>query len=84
MRFDPNKKVVLEMDFSDFVFGEVIFQYDENGTFRPVIYFSKKTRTGQMQLRNLWQEIDNYNQMFRGLETKVRGLWFFYWNTEWS
>jgi hypothetical protein len=39
--FEWNKLCVLEADASDYVSGGVLSQYDEDGTLRPVAYFSK-------------------------------------------
>lgn len=40
--FDPEKKTVVETDSSGYTVGGVMSQYDQNGTLRPVAYFSKK------------------------------------------
>lgn len=43
IKFDPDKQIVVEKDASDYVTGEVMSQYDDSNTLRPVAYFSKKT-----------------------------------------
>ncbi|KAH0603597.1 uncharacterized protein H6S33_007256, partial [Morchella sextelata] len=40
--FDPEKEITMETDASDYVSAGVLSQYDDNGTLRPVAYFSKK------------------------------------------
>ena len=40
--FDPKKKTVLETDASNWASGGVLSQYAEDGTLRPVAYFSAK------------------------------------------
>ena len=42
MHFDPDKKIVVETDASDFVSAGILSQYDEKDILRPVAYFSKK------------------------------------------
>ena len=42
MSFDPDQKTVQEPDASNWAVGGVLSQYDDNGTLRPVAYFSKK------------------------------------------
>ena len=42
MHFDPEKKIVVEVDASDWVVGGVFSQYDDEGVLRPVAFFSKK------------------------------------------
>ncbi|KAH0611235.1 uncharacterized protein H6S33_011662 [Morchella sextelata] len=39
---DPEKEITVETDASDYVSAGVLSQYDDNGTLRPVAYFSKK------------------------------------------
>ncbi|KAH0608780.1 uncharacterized protein H6S33_001008 [Morchella sextelata] len=40
--FDLEKEITVETDASDYVSAGVLSQYDDNGTLRPVAYFSKK------------------------------------------
>ncbi|KAH0602478.1 uncharacterized protein H6S33_008817 [Morchella sextelata] len=40
--FDPEKEITVETDASDYISAGVLSQYDDNGTLRPVAYFSKK------------------------------------------
>jgi hypothetical protein len=40
--FDPDRKIVVETDASDYVLGGILFQYNDYGILRPVAYFSKK------------------------------------------
>ena len=58
MHFDPEKKIVVEVDASDWVVGGVLSQYDDEGTLRPVAFFSKKTHqrrlTTKSMTRNSW------------------------------
>ena len=42
MHFDPEKKIVVEVDASDWVVGGVLSQHDDEGILRPVAFFSKK------------------------------------------
>ena len=37
--FDPNKQTVVETDVSDYVTAGVLFQYDDDGQLRPVVFF---------------------------------------------
>ncbi len=40
--YDPDRKIVVETDASDFVSGGILSQYDEHNVLHPVAYFSKK------------------------------------------
>ena len=40
--FDPKRKTVVETDASNWASGGVLSQYDEDGTLRPVAFFSAK------------------------------------------
>ncbi len=40
--YNPDLKIVVEIDASDYVSGGILSQYDENGVLHPVAYFSKK------------------------------------------
>jgi hypothetical protein len=40
--FRPGKEITVETDASDHVSASLLSQYDDNGTLRPVAYFSKK------------------------------------------
>lgn len=40
--FDPQKRIVVETDASDYVAAGILSQYDPDGLLRPVAYFSKK------------------------------------------
>ncbi|KAH0604189.1 uncharacterized protein H6S33_007220 [Morchella sextelata] len=40
--FRPRKEITVETDASDYVSVTVLSQYNDNGTLRPVTYFSKK------------------------------------------
>lgn len=42
MRFDPDKKILVETDASDYVSAGVLSQRDNEGILRPVAFFSKK------------------------------------------
>ena len=37
--FDPNKQTVIETDASDYITTGILFQYDDDGKLRPVVYF---------------------------------------------
>ena len=40
--YNPDLKLVVKTDASDYVSGGILSQYDENGVLHPVAYFSKK------------------------------------------
>lgn len=40
--YNPDRKIVVETDASDYVSGGVLSQYNEEGILHPVAYFSKK------------------------------------------
>ena len=40
--FDPERRIIVETDSSDFVSGGILSQPDDNGVLHPVAYFSKK------------------------------------------
>ena len=40
--YNPDHKIVVETDASDYVSGGILSQYDENEVLHPVAYFSKK------------------------------------------
>jgi hypothetical protein len=40
--YNPDHKIVVETDASDYVSGGILSQYDEEGVLHPVAYFSKK------------------------------------------
>ena len=40
--YNPDLKIVVETDASDYVSGGILSQYDENNVLHPVAYFSKK------------------------------------------
>lgn len=43
--FNPDRKTVVETDASDYVFEEILLQYDEKDILHLVAYFSKKHST---------------------------------------
>lgn len=45
--FDPDRQTVLEPDASNWAVGGVLSQYDDEGTLRPVAYFSKKNLSAE-------------------------------------
>ena len=40
--FDPDRKIVVETDASDYVSAGILSQYDDNGILRPIAFYSKK------------------------------------------
>jgi hypothetical protein len=40
--YDPERKIVVETDASDYVSAGILSQYDDDGILRPIAYFSKK------------------------------------------
>ena len=40
--YNPDLKIIVKTDASDYVSGGILSQYDENGVLHPVAYFSKK------------------------------------------
>ena len=40
--FDPDKKIVVETDASDYVSAGILLQFDESNVLRPVAFFSRK------------------------------------------
>ena len=40
--FDPEKRIVVETDASDFAIGACLGQLDEQGKLRPIAYYSRK------------------------------------------
>jgi hypothetical protein len=46
--FDPQKKIVLETDSSDFAIGACLNQPDETGKMRPIAYYSRKLSPAEL------------------------------------
>ena len=42
MHFDPEKKIIVETDASDYVSAGILSQFDDNRILRPVAFFSRK------------------------------------------
>ena len=42
LHLNPHRKTVVETDALDYVSGDILSQYDNNGILHPVAYFSKK------------------------------------------
>jgi hypothetical protein len=40
--YDPEKKIVVETDASDYVSAGILSQYDDEGVLQPIAYFSRK------------------------------------------
>ena len=40
--YDPDRKIVVETDASDYVSAGILSQYDDNNVLRPIAFFSKK------------------------------------------
>ena len=46
--FDPERKIILETDASDFAIGACLGQLDEQGKLRPVAYYSRKLSPAEL------------------------------------
>ncbi|GAB1312048.1 Retrotransposon nucleocapsid protein [Madurella fahalii] len=46
-QWDPDRKTVLETDFSSYATGGALSQYDDNGLLHPVAFFSKKNNPAE-------------------------------------
>jgi len=46
--FDPNKKIVIEVDASDFAVGGILSQINVNNIMHPVAYFSRKLTNAEL------------------------------------
>ena len=42
LHFDPDKRIIVETDASDYISAGILSQYDKNSILRPIAYFSKK------------------------------------------
>ena len=51
--FDPDSKIIVETDTSDYVSTRILSQSENVETLRPVAYFSKKIFSDRVQLRDL-------------------------------
>ena len=40
--YNLDHKIVIEINVSDYVFEDILFQYNENGVFHSITYFLKK------------------------------------------
>ena len=40
--YNPNHKIIIEINISDYVFKNILFQYNENEVLYSIIYFAKK------------------------------------------
>ena len=60
--YDRNKKVILEINFSHYVYGKALSQYDDNGVLHPIVFFNK----------NLISTKCNYN-----IYDKILWFWFY-------
>ena len=45
--YNPDHKIVIETDISDYVFENIFSQYNENGVLYSVIYFLKKYNSAE-------------------------------------
>ena len=45
--YNPDHKIVVETDASDYVSGDILFQYNEDGVLHSVAYFSKKHNSAE-------------------------------------
>ena len=46
-QWDPDKKIVVETDSLGYVVGGALSQYDDDGTLRPVAFFSRKNNVAE-------------------------------------
>ena len=45
--YNPDYKIVIETDASDYVSENILSQYNEEGVFHSVVYFSKKHNSAE-------------------------------------
>ena len=45
--YNLNYKIVIETDVLNYVFRDILFQYNENGVLHSIIYFSKKYNSAE-------------------------------------
>ena len=45
--YNSNHKIVIETDVSDYIFKDILSQYNENGVFHSVVYFLKKHNSAE-------------------------------------
>ena len=42
MQFDPEREIIIKIDLSGYVVGDLLSQYNNNNVFWPCAYFSKR------------------------------------------
>ena len=63
IQFDNTRETVLEINFSIWYIGGILFQYID-GIFRLCVYYFKKEFVGRMQLRNLRKKMLTITRCF--------------------
>ena len=76
MNFDPEKKIVVEVDASDWVVGGVLSQYDDEGTLRPVAFFSKKHSPAEINYETYDKELMAIVRAFEEWRAELEGAAF--------
>ena len=78
MHFDPEKKIIVEVDASDWVVGGVLSQYDDEGTLRPVAFFSKKHSPAEINYEIYDKELMAIVRALKNGEPSLKELLFPY------
>ena len=76
MHFDPEKKIVVEVDASDWVVGGVLSQYDDEGVLRPVAFFSKKHAPAEINYEIYDKELMAIIRAFEEWRSELEGAAF--------
>ena len=76
MHFDPEKKIIVEVDASDWVVGGVLSQYDDEGVLRPVAFFSKKHSPAEINYEIYDKELMAIVRAFEEWRSELEGAAF--------
>ena len=76
MHFDPEKKIVVEVDASDWVVGGVLSQHDDEGILRPVAFFSKKHSPAEVNYEIYDKELMAIVRAFEEWRAELEGAAF--------
>ena len=76
MHYDPDRKIIVETDTSDFVSEGILSQYDNEGVLRPVAYFSKKHNSAECNYEIYDKELMTIVRAFEEWRLELEGSAF--------
>ena len=76
MNFNPEKKIVVEVDASDWVVGVVLSQHDDEGILIPVAFFSKKHSPAEVNHGIYDKELMAMVRAFEECRAELEGVAF--------